>query len=108
MLQALMAHWPEYLIEAALLASFLVAACVAVVILERPASAVSGAIPSTRARRAIMGLLIGLTAVGLIYSPWGQRSGAHLNPGTTLTFLLLGRVALWDAVYYIAAQFAGA
>jgi aquaporin Z len=29
---------------------------------------------------------MGLTAVGLIYSPWGQRSGGHLNPSVTLTF----------------------
>ena len=50
---------------------------------------------------------MGLTAVGIISSPWGQRSGAHMNPALTLTFLSLGKIAPWDAVFYIAAQFAG-
>ena len=30
-----------------------------------------------------------------------------MNPALTLTFLSLGKIALWDAVFYIAAQFAG-
>jgi aquaporin Z len=50
---------------------------------------------------------MGLTAVLLIYSPWGQRSGAHMNPAVTLTFLRLGKIARWDAVFFIAAQFIG-
>ena len=36
---------------------------------------------------------MGLTAIALIYSPWGQRSGAHFNPAVTLTFFRLRRVA---------------
>ena len=59
-------------------------------------------------RRIPMGLAMGLTAAGLIYSPWGQRSGAHLNPSVTLTFWRLGKVRPWDAVFYVAAQFVGA
>jgi len=54
-----------------------------------------------------MGLIMGLTAIGLIYSPWGQQSGAHLNPAVTLTFWRLGKVSTWDAVFYVLAQFAG-
>lgn len=54
-----------------------------------------------------MGLAMGLTATGIIYSPWGKQSGAHLNPAVTLTFFRLGKVAPWDAVFYIVAQFAG-
>ena len=52
-------------------------------------------------------VITGLTAVALIYSPWGQRSGAHMNPAVTLSFLRLGKVAPWDAVFFIAAQFIG-
>ena len=48
-----------------------------------------------------------LTAVAIIYSPWGRRSGAHFNPAVTLTFWRLGKVAGWDAAFYIAAQFLG-
>ena len=54
-----------------------------------------------------MGLAMGLTAIGIIYSPWGKQSGAHLNPAVTLTFFRLGKVAPWDAVFYVIAQFAG-
>jgi aquaporin Z len=50
---------------------------------------------------------MGLTAIGIIYSPWGQRSGAHINPAVTLTFWRLGKVATWDAIFYVAAQFGG-
>lgn len=54
-----------------------------------------------------MGAAMGLTAIGIIYSPWGKRSGAHLNPAVTLTFYRLGKVAPWDAAFYIVAQFIG-
>ena len=68
-------HWPEYLIEAAFLALFVLAG----------------------------GLLM-----ALIYSPWGRRSGSHLNPAITLAYLRLGKVGRWDGVFYIVAQLAGA
>jgi aquaporin Z len=51
---------------------------------------------------------MGLTAISLIYSPWGQRSGAHFNPSVTLTFLHLGKITRRDAAFYFAFQFAGA
>src|SRR5438046_7599342 len=54
-----------------------------------------------------MALAMGLTSIALIYSPWGQRSGAHLNPAVTLTFFRLGKVAGWDAVFYAMAQIGG-
>jgi len=50
---------------------------------------------------------MGLTAIGIIYSPWGRQSGAHINPAVTLTFWRLGKVRTWDAVFYVLAQFAG-
>ena len=50
---------------------------------------------------------MGLTAVALIYSPMGGRSGAHMNPGVTLTFLRLGKISPGDAAGYIVAQFIG-
>jgi aquaporin Z len=54
-----------------------------------------------------MGLAMGNTAIAVIYSPWGKRSGAHINPSTTLTFFRLGKINKWDAMFYIASQFAG-
>src|SRR5207302_290529 len=50
---------------------------------------------------------MGSTAIGIIYSPWGKQSGAHINPSTTLTFFRLGKVATWDAVFYVVSQFIG-
>jgi aquaporin Z len=55
-----------------------------------------------------MGLAMAATAIALVYSPWGQRSGAHFNPALTLTFLRLGKVEAGDAGCYALAQFAGA
>src|SRR5262249_632214 len=49
----------------------------------------------------------GLTAVGIIYSPWGKRSGAHMNPAVTITFLRLGKTHAWDALFYAIAQTIG-
>ena len=100
-------HWPEYLIEAACLALFMVSAFSFGTILEHPASPVHGAIPNPLLRRFLMGLAMGATAVSLIYSPWGKQSGAHINPSTTLTFYRLGKVASIDAGFYVAGQFVG-
>ena len=50
---------------------------------------------------------MGLTALGIVVSPWGRLSGAHINPAFTITFWRLGKVAHWDAVFYIGAQFVG-
>jgi aquaporin Z len=59
-------------------------------------------------RRFLIGVAMGLTAIAIIYSPWGKQSGAHINPSVTLTFLRLGKVKSWDAILYIFAQFTGA
>ena len=107
-LAALRSHWPEYLIEAAALVGFIISACVFTVLLEHPGSPLQQALQDFNViRRTLIGIAMGLTAIGLICSPWGQRSGAHMNPSVTLTFLTLGKIAPWDAVFYILFQFAG-
>ena len=93
--------------EAAELSAVMVSACTFSVALELPASALRGAIASPISRRVLIGLAMGLTAIAIIYSPWGKQSGAHLNPSVTLTFHRLGKVSAWDTVFYIAAQFIG-
>jgi aquaporin Z len=100
-------NWPEYLIEAAGLGLFMISASTFAVLLEHPSSPVRAALPDALARRAIMGLAMGTTAVALIYSPWGRRSGAHFNPAVTLTFFRLGKVAPRDLAGYVCAQFMG-
>jgi aquaporin Z len=107
MTDALKRHWPEYLIEAAGLGLFMISAFGFGTLLEHPASPVHQTLPNPLLRRFFMGLAMGITAVSIIYSPWGKQSGAHINPSTTLTFYRLGKVAKWDAAFYIAAQFIG-
>ncbi|HEU4530310.1 MAG TPA: aquaporin [Steroidobacteraceae bacterium] len=104
---SLRAHWPEYLIEAWALGMFMVSAGVFAVILDAPGSPVNQAVGDPDLRRALGAIAMGLTAIAIIYSPWGQRSGAHMNPAVTLAFLHLGKVKLPDALFYVAAQFAG-
>jgi aquaporin Z len=107
MFRALKLHWPDYLMESLGLGLFMIAACGSATLLEYPGSPVHQAIGNPMARRALMGLAMGLTGIALIYSPWGPRSGAHLNPSVSLAFLRLGRVPAWDAAFYTLAQFIG-
>jgi aquaporin Z len=97
----------EYLIESAALATFMVSACVFGTLIFHPGSPIHALLSDPWMRRLVMGALMGLTAVSIIYSPWGMRSGAHMNPALTLTFFRLGRIAPRDATGYVAAQFAG-
>ena len=101
-------HWPEYLIEAGALGTFMASAAAFAAVLYYPASPVAALVSNELVRRGLMGLAMGATAVLIIYSPWGQRSGAHMNPAVTLTFFRLGKVARPDLVGYVVAQFAGA
>jgi aquaporin Z len=107
MTSALKAHWPEYLMEASELGIFMISACAFGVLLFHPASPVSPTINNEILRRVLMGVAMGSTAVAIIFSPIGKRSGAHFNPAVTLTYLRLGKVAPWDAAFYIAFQFIG-
>ena len=107
-LASLRVHWPEYVMETGLLGAFMVSACVFGALYEFPQSPVHQAITSGFLRRVLMGVTMGLTAIAIIYSPWGKQSGAHINPSVTMTFLRLGKMKFWDALFYVAAQFTGA
>jgi len=107
-LHALRRHWPEYVMEGAELGLFMVSACVFGLLIYHPAAPAARAIDSEFIRRLLIGAAMGLTAVAIICSPLGQRSGAHMNPAVTLAFLRLGKVGTWDAIFYILAQFLGA
>lgn len=104
---ALREHWPEYVIEAWALGMFMVSAGVFTTLIEHPQLPIRPMIDDPDLRRLMIGLAMGLTAVTLIYSPWGKRSGAHMNPAVTLAFLRLDKVHRWDAVYYVVFQFLG-
>jgi aquaporin Z len=107
MWHALKEHWPEYLCEAAELGLFMISAGLFTILLHHPGSPVLSLIPSEFTRRMLTGIAMGSTAIALVFSPLGKRSGAHFNPAVTLTFWRLGKVKNWDAMFYIIAQFIG-
>ena len=100
-------HWPEYLMEAAGLGLFMLSAAAVTALFEYPHSSLYELLPDPVVRRALIGMAMGLTAIGIIYSPWGKRSGAHLNPAVTVTFFRLGKIHGLDAFFYVLAQFVG-
>jgi len=107
MIDALKQHWPEYLMEATELGLFMVSACAFTVLLFHPVSPVTNVVPDGILRRMLMGIAMGATAIAIIFSPLGKRSGAHFNPSITLTYFRLGKVKPWDTAFYIVAQFVG-
>ena len=107
MLETFKGHWPEYLMEAAELALLVIALCVLTVALEHPASPLRQMLPDPFLRRCLKGLAIAMVIIGIVYSPLGKQSGAHLNPTITLTYFRLGKIQRWDVVFYILAQFVG-
>jgi aquaporin Z len=106
-LEALRRHWPEYAIEGWALGMFMISASVATVLLYDPRAPTFGLIENEFWKRALMALAMAGTAAAIIYSPWGKRSGAHMNPAFTLSFWAMGKINTVDAVYYGVFQFVG-
>jgi aquaporin Z len=107
MIEALKKHWPEYLMEAAELGLFMFSACAFTVLLYHPSSPVAQMIHDGLLRRLLMGVAMGSTAIAIVFSPLGKRSGAHFNPSVTWTFFRLGKIDAPDAAFYTLFQFAG-
>lgn len=107
LMRSLRNHWPEYLIEGWALGTFMIAAGVTATLLGAPSCPLARTLPDPLLRNIVGGIAMGLTAIALIHSPWGKRSGAHMNPAVTLTFLRLGKVHGWDALFFVLAQVAG-
>jgi aquaporin Z len=101
-------HARLYLIEAFSTALLVGLAGVYTISVQSPGSPLHAWIADPFARRAAIGAAMGATVVAIAYSPWGRRSGAHLNPAVTFTFFRLGRVAPRDLAGYIIAQLLGA
>ena len=96
-----------YLIEAWGLGTFMVSACLFTILLQHPDLKLVHIIPSNFSRRFLIGIAMGATAMGIIYSAWGRKSGAQINPSVTLTMLLLKKISVTDALFYILFQVAG-
>jgi aquaporin Z len=105
--ETLRRHWPEYAIEGGFLATFLLGTGVVSAWLLSPSGPGAAALPDLAVRHLLAGLAMGLALMAMIYSPWGRRSGTHLNPAITLAYLRLGKFGRWDALFYVLAQVAG-
>ena len=101
-------HWPEYLMEAGEMSLYLFFTCCFATLLQHPASPLGHFVVNSILRRTLMGIATGATVIALIMSPWGKQSGGHFNPAMTFAFYRMGKVAGWDALFYVIAQFAGA
>src|SRR5690349_5501434 len=110
-LKRLRAAWGKnhrhYFQEALGLAIFMIAACFFGALLEGKGSTVHNAITNSFIRMIIMGVLMGATALFIFYSPVTAPSGAHINPAVTITFLRIGSMCYWDAIFFILFQVAG-
>jgi aquaporin Z len=104
---AIALHWPEYLFEGLELAAFMLSACAFGTLLFYSESPVVVWVSSAVLRLVLMGIAMGGTAIAIILSPMGRRSGAHFNPVVSLTFFCLGKMHRLDALLYITSQFVG-
>jgi aquaporin Z len=101
-------HWVEWGAEFLGTGLLLLGGLSAVCLDFGSGGAVARAVPSHSARLLITGLLFAGTGSLMAISPWGRRSGAHLNPVVTLGFWLRGHVHPHDLAGYIVAQVLGA
>jgi aquaporin Z len=106
--EALYAHWREYLMEGAEIAILMLSTCVCGTLVYSTDSPLNFLGLPHASRSILMGTAIAITTFLIIRSPFGRRTGAHLNPAVTLSFFWLGRVHRWDAACYVVAHFAGA
>jgi aquaporin Z len=100
-------HWRLYVDEGVELAIFMISACFFTVWLFDPTMPALDLLPSSALRRLLMGISMGGTAILIIRSPMGKRSGAHFNPAITLTYFRLGKIDKLDAGFYVVSQFIG-
>lgn len=77
-------------------------------LIDHPQLPVRHHIPSDLLRRFIIGISMGLTAFLIINSPFGKKSGAHINPSVTIVQYRLGNINANDAIFYIIFQMIGA
>ena len=100
-------NWRHYLQEALGLGIFMISACFFSAMIFSAKSSWYHSFPNFLARNACMGLIMGLTALFIFYSRWTAPSGAQINPAVTITFLRLGKISRYDALFYILFQFIG-
>lgn len=70
-------------------------------------SAAGGWWNTPQARLLAVAPLAGYTITAVMLSPWGRRTGGHVNPAITLAMWRFGRTPGRDVAPFVAAQVAG-
>ncbi len=96
-----------YCCEALGLGIFMFSATFFDVLIDHPDLFIREHIHSAIIRRSIIGFFMGLTALYILNSSFGKRSGAHINPSVTLIQYRLGNIGSTDALWYVVFQFIG-
>lgn len=86
---------------------FMFSAGVFDILIDHPDLWIRQHLHSALIRRFFIGLSMGLTALGIIFSSFGKQSGAYINPSITIVRYCLGEINLMDCVFYSISQFIG-
>lgn len=100
-------HWIEWGCELLGTALLLIGGLSAVTLDFMPGSPVAAVAPSVSLRLLITGTLFAGTGSLVAVTPFGRRSGAHINPAVTLAFWITRHVHRDDLLGYVAAQLTG-
>jgi aquaporin Z len=100
-------NWKHYLQEALGLAIFMVSVCFFSAMLFSEKSSWYYSIHSEILKNMLMGIMMGLTALSIFYSPLTAPSGSQINPAVTLTFLRLNKMCRYDALFFLLFQIIG-
>jgi len=104
-IDSLRLHWPEHLMEAGGLSIYMFSVCAFATLSWHPASPIRQFIDGVILRRAVMGLGIGTALIAVVVSPWGRRSGGHLNPAVTLAFYRLANLSFGTCCFTAERNF---
>jgi aquaporin Z len=97
----------HYQQEALGLAIFMISACFFSAMLFSEKSSWYQTIQSGSLRNILMGIAMGSTALFIFYSPFTAPSGSQINPAVTISFLRLGKMCRYDALFFVLAQIIG-
>ncbi len=100
-------NWIHYFQEALGLAIFMISACFFSALFWGNNDSFHYTFQNEELRNIVNGVLMGLTALFIFYSPFTAPSGSQINPSVTITFLRLNKMCPFDAIFYIIFQFIG-
>jgi aquaporin Z len=83
-------HWKQYVMESMEPNALMLCTCIWGTLTYSDESPLRSLGPSAVSNSTLMGKAVAVTTFIIIRSPFGRRSGAHMNPSVTLTFLWFG------------------